>query len=392
MPLSRRDLLAWSAASGVVLGLPRILEARPEDEASARSAPPKKTLVLIHLNGGNDGVNTVVPYTQKRYRSLRPGIALNNGQLRKLEDGLALHPSLQGLEALYKAGKLAIVNGCGYPNPNYSHFRATEIWHTAQPENTPVDGWMGRALEHHDSDRPLRAVALLKQQPLSLVTSVPGVVTMTDFGRFRVPSGLDHVTKLYDAYQGLDGSRKVVGAAGTSAIDVAGRISRLRPAQAPLYGPLGESLKRALALLQADLGLECIQLAQGGYDTHANQTASHNRLLGQLGNNLQRFQAALEKAGLADRVVTVVYSEFGRRARENLSGGTDHGSAGPVFVMGKGVNAGMHGAYPSLDDLDRDNLKFTTDFRRVYASLIQHAFGIDPKPVLGDYAPLELFA
>ena len=147
-----------------------------------------------------------------------------------------------------------------------------------------------------------------------------------------------------------------------------------------------------MALLQADLDLEVLQLSFGGFDTHAGQAGSHNRLLGELGNNLRVFQDELEKAGLGEKVVTVVFSEFGRRVPENLSAGTDHGSAGPVIVVGQGVRPGFVGDPPSLEDLDGDNLRYTTDFRRLYAALLGACFGLDPKPIVGDYAPLELFA
>lgn len=386
--LNRRDFITAVAAGGSVLALPRFGLA---DETKGPKTL-ERTLVLLHLNGGNDGLNTVIPFKHRRYRTLRPGIAIDRGQVRKVSDDLGFHPGLTGFEQLFRRDRLAVINGVGYPTPNYSHFRATEIWHTAQPEKTPTYGWLGRAYETKKSAKPLRAIAIQKEQPLSLVSPVPGVVTMTEFGRFRVPAGLDAVTKLYRDYGKLEGTRGEVGAAGEQAIRVAKRIARLRPAGGPFYGRLGQDLRKVLALLKEDLALECIQISMGGYDTHANQTASHNRLLTELGNNLNAYQAQLEQLGLADRVVTVVFSEFGRRATENLSGGTDHGSAGPVFVLGTGLNAGFHGAYPSLDDLDNENFRYTTDFRRLYASILTHAYRMDPKPVIGDFKPLELFA
>ncbi|MDJ0973731.1 MAG: DUF1501 domain-containing protein [Planctomycetota bacterium] len=386
--LNRRDFLTAVAAGGSVLALPRI--AMGDDTKPAK--PSERTLVLLHLNGGNDGLNTVIPYKHRRYRTLRPGIALDRGRVHKVSDDLGFHPALNGFRDLWNRDRLAVINGVGYPNPNYSHFRATEIWFTAEPEKSPTYGWLGRTIDTKPSEKPLRAIALQKEQPLSLVAGSPGVVTMTDFGRFRVPSGLDEVTKLYKEYGKLEGTQGKVGQAGEQAIRVAERIARLRPADGPFYARLGQDLRKVIALLRADLGLECIQLSMGGYDTHANQSASHNRLLAELGNNLNAYQQQLERLGVADRVTTVVFSEFGRRATENLSGGTDHGSAGPVFVIGKGLNPGFHGAYPSLDDLDRENFKYTTDFRRVYASVLSHAYRMDPKPVVGAYEPLDLFA
>ena len=147
--------------------------------------------MFLHLNGGNDGLNTVIPYQDPRYRALRPSLAVDAGQVRKISETLGLHPGLAGLETLWQRERLAIVNGVGYPQPSYSHFRSTEIWYTAQPERTPVDGWLGRALDAGTSDEPLRAVALGKEAPLSLACASPGVVTMTDFRRFRLPRGME---------------------------------------------------------------------------------------------------------------------------------------------------------------------------------------------------------
>ncbi len=386
MILNRRQFLGGAAAAGAVLALPRLAL------GDARRAAAQKILVFLHLNGGNDGLNTVIPYKNPRYRTLRPGLAISTGQVRKIGDKLGLHPGLNGFEALWKRDRLAIVNGVGYPKPDYSHFRSTEIWFTAEPEKTPTYGWIGRALDGSKSDAPLRAVALQKEQPLSLANATPGIVTMTDFRRFRVPSGLEGASDLYKRYGDMAEARGEVGRAGAQALEVAGKIAALRPAGGPFYANIGRDLRMAISLLKADLGLDCVQLSMGGYDTHSNQTPSHQRLLSQLGNNLNNFQTEIEKAGLGDKIVTVVMSEFGRRANENLSGGTDHGSAGPVFVIGKGVNNGFHGEYPSLDDLDNYNFKYTTDFRRVYASVLKHAYRMDPKPILGDFEPLELFA
>jgi uncharacterized protein (DUF1501 family) len=182
-----------------------------------------------------------------------------------------------------------------------------------------------------------------------------------------------------------------VAEAGERALKIAEKIARLIPDGGPLAGALGDDLRRALALLKADLDLDALHLSFGGFDTHASQARTHGELLGAVAQNLAGWQERLERAGLGDRVVTVVYSEFGRRAEENASAGTDHGSAAPLFVLGQGLNGGFHGAAPSLDDLDGGNLKFTTDFRRLYAALIRRAWDLDPVPILGDFAPVELF-
>ena len=387
MQLTRRDLMSAAAAAGSLLLFPRFLRA-----GDAAPGSKRRTLVLLHLVGGNDGLNTVVPYAHARYAKLRPTLAHDRGAVVKLSDALGLHPALRGLEPQWKKGRLAIVNGVGYPKPDFSHFRATEIWQTAEPEKSPTYGWIGRTMDENPRAAPLRAIAIGKEPPLTLAAATPGAATLDDFARFRLPAGLEAVAHLYGRYATLDGARGEVGRAGQEALDVAKRIAGLTPAEGSYYGPLGDSLRKVVALLAGDLGLEAIHLGYGGFDTHANQSRLHAELLGPLGNNLNAFQEHLERLGLADRVVTMVFSEFGRRAAENVSGGTDHGSAGPVFVLGRGVHGGLHGEHPSLDDLDDDNLRFTTDFRRIYASLMRDALGVDPVAVLGNHAPLELFA
>jgi uncharacterized protein (DUF1501 family) len=384
MHLDRREFLGTALAVGGVLAFPRALRAAPVGR-------PRRTLVLLHLVGGNDGLNTVVPYASRRYRSLRPTLALGREQVAPLSDDLGLHPSLRPLEDLWRKKRLAIVNGVGYPDPDYSHFRATEIWQSAEPTRAPRLGWVGRVIDARPA-APLSAIALGREQPLAFNAATPSVATLSDFDRFRLPPGLEHAAALYARAEGRQGAAAEVAAAGERALAIAGKIARLAPDGGPMAGPLGDDLRRALALLKADLDLDALHVNFGGFDTHASQARVHGDLLGAVAQNLAGWQDRLERAGLGERVVTVVYSEFGRRAEENASAGTDHGSAAPVFVLGQGVNGGFHGAMPSLDDLDDGNLRFTTDFRRVYAALIRRAWDMDPAPILGDYAPLELFA
>ena len=385
--LNRREFLQRGLAFGSVLALPRVGWAE-----GAKKVPGARTLVLLHLNGGNDGLNTVVPYADPLYRVLRPGLGIDTGQVRKIDAKLGLHPALAGFEQLWRRERLAIVNGVGYPQPNYSHFRATEIYYTAEPDKTPTEGWIGRALGHRESTRPLRAVALAKEKPLAFTGAPHGVVSMTDFAQFKLPKDTAATLKMYERFKDLPGPRGAVARRAIEAFKVAARIAALRPVRGSFYGRLGQDLSKVLALLKTDLDLEVIHLSFGGFDTHANQAGQHNQLLAQVGNNLRAYQDLLDRMGLADRVVTCVFSEFGRRANENISGGTDHGAAYPAFVLGAGVKPGFHGAQPRLDDLDGNNLKFTTDFRRLYASLLHGTLGIDPKPIIGDHKPLEVIA
>jgi len=384
--LNRRELLQRGLAFGSVLCLPRMAWAE-----GARKEPGGRTLVMLHLNGGNDGLNTVVPYKDPLYRVLRPGLGLNTGQVRKIHESYGLHPALAGFEQLWRKERLAIVNGIGYPQPNYSHFRATEIYYTAEPEKTPTDGWLGRALEENPREKPLRAIALAKEEPLSLAGAAQGVVSLTDFSQFRLPADTADTMRMYEEFRDMPGTRGAVARRAIEAFEVAQRLASLRPVRGSFYGRLGQDLAKTLALLRTKLDLEVIHLSLGGFDTHANQAGRHNGLLAQVGNNLRTYQDLLERFGLADRVLTCVFSEFGRRATENISGGTDHGSAYPAFLLGKGVRPGLHGRYPSLEDLDNGNFRYTTDFRNLYATLLGF-LDVDPEPVLGDHAPLELLA
>ena len=384
--LDRREFLGAALAVGGVLAFPRALRAGAPGDA------PRRTVVLLHLVGGNDGLNTVVPFASSRYRRLRPTLALDRGAVVPLSDDLGLHPSLRPLEGLWKRGRLAIVNGVGYPTPDYSHFRATEIWQTAEPDRAPRLGWVGRAIDAREAKAPLRAVALGREQPLVLNAGTPAIATLTDFGRFRLPAGLERAATLYGPAEGRQGAAQAVAEAGQRALALAERIARLSPDDGPYPGALGDDLRKAMALLKADLGLEALHLSFGGFDTHAAQARTHGELLAVVGQGLAAWQDRLEAAGLGERVVTLVYSEFGRRAEENASAGTDHGSAAPVFVVGQGLRGGFLGAQPSLEDLDDGNLRFTTDFRRLYAALLARAWGLDPKPIVGAFEPLELFA
>jgi len=385
--LDRRDFMKRGIAFGSVLALPRLSWADGVDKE-----PGARTLVMLHLSGGNDGLNTVVPYKDPLYRVLRPGIGIETTRVLKVHDTLGFHPALGGLQELWRKERLAVINGVGYPQPNYSHFRATEIYYTAEPDKTPSYGWLGRAIDARKADKPLRAIALGKERPLSLQAASPGIVTLSDFKQFKLPDEAEQMVQAYRDFATLGGMREAVSRRAIEALKVAKRIAALQPVRQGFYGTLGGELSKTVALLRTDLDLEVIHLSFGGFDTHANQAGSHNRLMAQFGNNIRNYQNLLDRFGLSDRVVTCVFSEFGRRANENLSGGTDHGSAYPAFLIGKGVKPGMHGRYPSLDDLDNNNLKFTTDFRRLYASLLRDFLRIDAAPIVGKHAPLELMA
>jgi uncharacterized protein (DUF1501 family) len=352
-----------------------------------------RALVVVHLAGGNDGLNTVAPIADPAYRRLRPGLALATGETLPIDRGLALHGGLSGFKKLYEAGKLAIVLGVGYPNPDLSHFRATEIWEAGDPAGG-ASGWIGRYLDETRDRRGLRAVALSKEQPpLALASSSTPPVTIDDPADFAAPASADRVREMYAAYARGASTGRAVGEAGLEMLDAAEKISRLRGGAAGGYPPgeLGADLARTAELLASGMGVEVVHLSFGGFDTHVGQPPKHRQLLTQLGNAFAAFQADLERRGISKRVAALVFSEFGRRPAENFGGGTDHGTAGPVFVLADGVRGGLHGVHPSLSDLDNGNLVFTTDFRSVYAGLVRDCLRADPSRIVRGPAPLELF-
>lgn len=351
-----------------------------------------RALVVLHLVGGNDGLNTVVPINDPRYSRLRPGLALGRNEVLPIERGLALHPALEGFKKLYEKGQLAIVLGAGYPNPDFSHFRATEIWQAANPSGG-ASGWIGRYLDETREHRGTRAIALGDEPGLALASSSSLAVSVSDLGRFAPPADAERIRTMYAAYARDTASRRLVGEAGLESFDAAEKIRNLRDTSTVNYpqGPLAADLRRAAALIGSGLGVEVVYLTFGGFDTHVAQAGKHRQLLRQVGDAFAAFQQDLEHRGVARSTATVIFSEFGRRPTENQGGGTDHGSAGPMFVIGEGVRAGLHGEQPSLADLDNGNLVFTTDFRAVYAGLLRDALRTDPVPVVGSTPPVQLF-
>jgi uncharacterized protein (DUF1501 family) len=353
----------------------------------------RRALVVVHLAGGNDGLNTVVPVADPLYRKLRPALAVPTAEALAVDRGLAFHPALAGFKSLYERGELAVALGVGYPRPDFSHFRATEIWYTASPDGGS-QGWLGRFLDETRGRRGLRAVALSKEQPpLALASSaVPGV-TIADPADFAAPPGADRLRRMYEAYAKLPGGRGIVGGAGVETFDAAAKISGMREGGGVRYpnGELAADLRRAAALLGSGLGVEVIHISFGGFDTHVNQNGRHRQLLRQVGDAFAAFQQDLMRRGVSKQVATFVFSEFGRRPAENFGGGTDHGSAGPAFVIAEGVRGGFHGEHPSLSELENGNLVHTTDFRSVYAALLRDCLGADPRPVVGDFEPIALF-
>ena len=394
--LSRRDFLQRSTLLALAPTVPGFLA------ETARAAKPQRdgrVLVVIQLDGGNDGINTVVPFKDEGYAKHRKVLRLDRNRLVKVNDKVGLHPSLREVGKLLEAGRLAIVQGVGYPNPNRSHFESMAIWHTARlnaDERTGL-GWLGRAL---DGGPRTEAAAML-------IGSGPPPVALR--GRRSVASALERPEEFtLDADadprraisrdETADDLSAFVRHSMLDAYATADRLARVSKAKddGVRYpgGGLGERLKLVSRLLKAGLGTRVFYTRQGGYDTHNAQLQAHSTLLFELGGALKAFLDDMAASKLQDRVTVLLFSEFGRTVKENGSAGTDHGTAGPVFLAGAPIKGGVVGEAPSLLDLDpkHGDLRVGLDFRRVYAAVLEDWLGLPTKEALGGpFERLPLF-
>jgi len=341
-----------------------------------------RVLLLVELKGGNDGLNTVVPYADARYRELRPGLAVSRDHVIQLDERVGLTGKLEPLMESWKAGDLAIVQGVGYPYPNRSHFRSIEIWDTASASNqTLSEGWIAQAFDGASLAKAASVDSIVVDTN-ALPSTGPSLrtIVMQDAENFlRQASALKDVSATMGsgnpALRHLLAVRQEINSAAKGLSD------KLRDAPVPneAYSQdflFGRQLELATRVLTARVPVVVVKTALGGFDTHANQAQTHERLLAFLASSLATLRKNLIAANLWRDVVVMTYSEFGRRVRQNASGGTDHGTAAPLFIMGGGVKGGLHGAYPSLADLQDGDLKHTVDFRSVFATIAQGCWGL----------------
>ena len=410
MPITRRQFVLGGLGAGVAgaagLGLAR--QPGPPPTAAPGTSPATGTpataaaaggiLVLLTLYGGNDGLNTVIPYENGGYLGGRATVGYQPEQVLPLGDGLGLHPNLTKMKALWDAERLAIVRGVGYPNPDRSHFRSMDIWQSAVPDDQVVTGWVGRWLDATGSD-PLRAVSVGGSLPRvfggdkAAGAAVPvGELTLpgspavrSAFAAVSQPSpgasplaarvcqsGKD-LLAVDDALAHLLAGQPENGdAAGSTSLEGTGGANALLP-----------QLQLVARLVKAGSPTRVYGVSLGGFDTHANEKETHARLLADVDQAVGAFFTSLEGSPQGARVVLVAYSEFGRRVAANGSNGTDHGTAAPMFVAGAPVKGGFYGDEPSLTNLDNGDLKFTTDFRSVYATLLEELIVVEAKAALG---------
>ncbi|MBM3840926.1 MAG: DUF1501 domain-containing protein [Verrucomicrobia bacterium] len=385
-----------------------------------------RLLVVLQMAGGNDGLNTVAPFTNDHYFRARPRLKLAADAVLKLNDDFGFHPGLAGLKELFDAANLTVIQGVGYPNPNRSHFRSTEIWQTASDANKfEKHGWLGRYFDNacRGSD-PTVGVNIGRQMPQAFASAKPVGVSLDSPENYRF-ADLDRpmegetassepfyrklnrpapLMELEGRNDGTSGDTVGAVAGGTkfagSPLDYLERVAldaqvssdkilaiSKKAANQATYpaSPLANSLKLIARLIGGGLPTRVFYASQGGYDTHTNQTGTHERLLKDMADSVKAFVADLKAQGNFERVLIMTFSEFGRRVAENANGGTDHGAAAPMFVIGDKIKAGFLGSCPSLapEDLVNGDLKFTVDFRSVYAGVLEGWLNTPSAPVLG---------
>jgi uncharacterized protein (DUF1501 family) len=385
-------------------------------------------LVVLQMAGGNDGLNTVVPFTNDYYHRARPRIGLAESKVLRVNSDVGLHPALTGFKDLYDAGRLAIVQGVGYPNPNRSHFRSTEIWQTASDSaRFERYGWLGRYFDNACSGcDPTVGVCIGRQMPEAFTAKQPTGVSLDNPQNYRFMAGGQsrpgQPTSMEDSFRKLNQPEAETpeNSGGTiaalsgpvrhsgSALDFLERTaldaqvssdkirsiaSRVDNLAAYPGSQLGNSLKLVAKLIGGGLPTRVFYVSQGGYDTHTNQTNTQERLLKDLGDSVSAFVEDMKGQRNLPRVLVMTFSEFGRRVAENANGGTDHGAAAPMFVIGDKVKAGLLGQYPSLApaDLFQGDLKFNVDFRSVYAAVLESWLKTRSEPILGRrFTPLQI--
>lgn len=406
MGLTRRQFLkSGMALVSIGLAVPSVFTRAVgmAESGPGRSPGPARTLVVVQMAGGNDGLNTVIPYADGAYRKSRPRLGIEEKDILRLDDRTGLHPSLAPLKELWDAGKLAIVEGAGYPNPNRSHFQSMEIWQKASLEGAGRTGWLGRYLDGYlaGDTHVFKGINAGSGLPLSLVaaeTSIPSVAGPQGYrimapGKPGTESGrTSALLKLYSEYPATSPYAALLAATALegfqSSTDLQTGAQGYSASVDYPKTPFGNGLRLLAQVITGDMGARVCHIAVGGYDTHSNQKGVHAAILTVLAEGLSAFYRDLEARGKASEVLVMTWSEFGRRVQENASNGTDHGTAGPMFILGGQVKGGAYGEAPGLADLDRGDLRFTTDFRSVYGTVLEKWLGAASADLLGGSFPL----
>jgi uncharacterized protein (DUF1501 family) len=399
--MTRRKFLIASGVTGAA-GLAAGVTWYPLKEimGTAGELPPQaRTLVIITLYGGNDGLNTVIPYADAAYHKARPELAYKDSEVLKLDTATGLNPALKGMHRLFGEKRVAIVRGVGYPDADRSHFRSMDIWHTAQPERPGNTGWVGRWLDSAGGD-PRLAISFEPVLP-PLLAGARSAGAVVGANGLRLPRTFP-VNTLSALGQPVSGEPVLQARAASCFADLVSVDALIKEAKenaeemaANGEGPRATGTGGQSALeAQLNLVTQCIEakvatrvfsVSLGGFDTHADEKQPHQALLSMLDRSVTGFIDRMAKSEAGRKAVVMIYSEFGRRVKANASDGTDHGTASDVFLIGSGVRGGFYGEPPNLSKLDSGDLKYTIDFRDVYASLLDRLLDGDPEQTLGGW-------
>jgi uncharacterized protein (DUF1501 family) len=398
--LAGGSLVSWGLT--VPMFLSRTAAAAP---AAGKPGAKDTILVVVQLTGGNDGLNTVIPFKDDLYAKYRPTLRIPTAQIKKINDQIGLHPSLDGLAGLLQEQALCVVQGVGYPNPDQSHFRSMDIWQSASTADKVSEGWIGRALKSLPATPAFHLKTDNEGAPLALEGAplrAPSITSLQDYQlQIAAASGSDKRAQR-DVIEGvakpatgkpslLDFVQRTASSTYASSQRLQDIVKNYQPKSPYPNTPLANRLKLAAQLIDADLGARIFYVGIDGFDTHANQALAHSNLLQQVSGAMTAFYKDLAARGHKDRLLLMTFSEFGRRAKENGSKGTDHGSAAPMLLVGGKVKAGLVGAHPNLAELEMGNLKHHTDFRQVYAAVLDQWLGVSSKEVLGQaFRPVEI--
>lgn len=403
-------LLSAAGTLPLFLGNTASVLAGPEPQQARKKNNSQRILVVVQLAGGNDGLNTVIPYERDAYYKARRQIAVAKKDVLKLVDGLGLHPSATGLKDLHDDGHMAIVQGVGYPNHNRSHFTSMDIWHTGDPTLKAQSGWIGRYFDacckgDDPAPEPSQGVALMSEAPTAMQGKdfYPLAFSNPNALIWRAGQRNPRAAEVFKKLNNIDGEipsgenelaqflQRAVLKAQVGAAEIRSAAGEMSGTRRGGGGALQRSLQLVYRMIAADMPTRIYYVSMGGFDTHAGQVGRHRQLMQQFGGAMKSFVGKLKADKLLDRVLIMAFSEFGRRVVQNASGGTDHGEAGPMFVFGSKIVPGLHQKHPSLEKLHRGDLAYGCDFRRVYATVLRDWLKIKPQKVLGrNFTPLKL--
>ena len=407
--LKRRDFLKaglvfGAGASGLAAGYAAVPDAfaRAVYAAKTNGAGNDHVLVMIQLAGGNDGLRTVIPLQDPRLHDLRPKLAdMSVGQALPISADFGLNQNLKGIKSLWDQGKVAIVEGVGYPNPTFSHFESIRIWETGDPTRRQVDGWLGRTLatSYDSNGHPLTGCACGATDAPGALRDLQATLTVIQNQKtFGFTGGSEVEAAVGALYKGTPG---IYGALFDTAIATATETMATLRTSSTSYQPMADysdkvklvyssknqlaaALQLAAELIVTGTGVKLLHVTLGGFDTHYTELSRHDDLMGYLDSAVSAFYQDLAAHHMADKVLIATWSEFGRRPKENASGGTDHGAAAPLLLIGDPVHGGLFGEEPSLTSLDdTGNLKYAVDFRSVYQEILSGHLGADSGQILG---------